>query len=48
MNFLYEHAPSIGLVFFFSVFVVIAYRAYRPGAKEKLQAHAYIPLSEEN
>lgn len=48
MNFIYEHAPSISLLFFFSVFVGVAFSAYRPSAKKELQAHAYIPLNEEH
>lgn len=47
MNFFYEHAPSISLIFFFGFFLCVAYRAYRPGAKRELQSHAYIPLAEE-
>lgn len=41
------HAPSIGLLFFFGTFVWIACRAYRPAAKQQLQAHAFIPLKED-
>ena len=48
MNFFYEHAPSMSLIFFFGVFLWVAYRAYRPSAKEEMQAHAFIPLAEEN
>ena len=47
MNFFYEHAPSISLIFFFSVFVWVAYRAYRPSAKKEMQNHALSPLAEE-
>lgn len=47
MNFIYEHAPTVSLLFFFTVFLWVAYRAYRPQAKQELEAHAYIPLSED-
>lgn len=47
MNFIYEHAPTVSLLFFFSVFVWVAYRAYRPSAKKTLQNHAFIPLKED-
>lgn len=48
MNFLYDHAPTFGLVFFFCVFVVIAFRTYRPSARAHIQSHAFIPLKEED
>lgn len=48
MNLIYEHAPSISLVFFFGVFLWVAYRAYRPSAKQEMQSHALIPLVEEH
>lgn len=48
MNLLLDHAPSIGLVFFFTVFVWIAYRTYRPSAKKTIQSYAFIPLEEDN
>lgn len=48
MNFLYEHAPTMSLLFFFFVFLLVAYRAYRPSAKQELQNHALIPLQEDN
>jgi len=48
MTFLAENAKIISLLFFFSVFLFIAWRAYRPGAKQELQQHAFIPLKEEN
>lgn len=47
MNFFYEHAPTMSLLFFFSVFLWVAYRAYRPSAKKELQALAFIPLKED-
>lgn len=48
MNFFYEHAPSISLIFFFSIFLWVAYRTYRPSAKRQMQAHAFIPFAEDN
>lgn len=47
MNFIYEHAPTASLIFFFSIFVWVALRAYRPGAKQALESYAFIPLAEE-
>jgi cbb3-type cytochrome oxidase subunit 3 len=47
MSFVIEHAPTIGTVFFFTAFVWIAFKAYHPRNKEKLQNHAFIPLKEE-
>ena len=43
-----ELAPTIGLMFFFSVFVGIVLWVMRPGAKAELQTLAQIPLKEEN
>lgn len=48
MTFLIENAKIISLVFFFTVFLFVAFRTYRPGAKQKLQEHAFIPLKEDN
>ena len=47
MNFFYEHAPTLSLIFFFGFFIWVAYRAYRPGVKQELQSHASIPLAKE-
>ena len=41
------HAPVIGLLFFFTMFVGIAVWALRPSIKQTLQAHAEIPLKED-
>lgn len=46
MNFIYEHAPTSGLIFFFLFFIWVAYSAYRPSAKKKMESHAAIPLKE--
>lgn len=43
-------SPGIGtwmLVFFFAVFVAIAFWAFRPKNKQKMKDHAKIPLKEE-
>lgn len=48
MSQLLDHAPTISLLFFFTVFVFVAVRAYRPSAKAALQEHAYIPLKEDS
>ena len=48
MNSFIDHAPVIGLLFFFGVFVWIAVRTYRPGQKQRLQQHAHIPLNEDH
>ena len=48
MNLIYEHAPAASLIFFFTVFLWVAYRAYRPSAKKALQEQALIPLKEDN
>jgi cbb3-type cytochrome oxidase subunit 3 len=48
MSFIYEHAPSAGLIFFFCVFLWVAFQAYRPSAKQKLQDYGNIPLKEDS
>jgi cbb3-type cytochrome oxidase subunit 3 len=48
MNFIFEHAPSMSLIFFFSIFLAVAYRAYRPSMKSRMEAHALIPFVEEH
>jgi cbb3-type cytochrome oxidase subunit 3 len=47
MNLIYELAPTTGLIFFFTFFLWVAYRTYRPSVKKQMQEHALIPLSEE-
>jgi len=47
MNFFYEHAPVMSLLFFFGIFLWVAYRAYRPSAKQQMQSHAFIPLEDD-
>lgn len=46
MNVIYEFAPTTGLIFFFTFFLWVAYRTYRPSAKQAMQEHARIPLKE--
>ena len=37
----------IGLLLFFGVFVLILFRLYAPGGKEKFEKHAEIPLEDD-
>lgn len=48
MNFIYEHAPTTGLIFFFVFFLWVAYSTYRPSVKKQMQDYALIPLAEDN
>ena len=48
MNYFYEHAPTISLLFFFGFFLFVAFQAYRPSAKQTLQQHAMIPLEDDH
>ena len=48
MNLIYEHAPVTGLIFFFTFFLWVAYRTYRPSEKKQMQNYALIPLAEDN
>lgn len=48
MELLYSIAPLVGLLFFFFVFIGIAFWALRPRMKAKLQSYALIPLKEDN
>ncbi len=41
-------APTIGLLFFFAVFVAIAVWALRPSNKQALQEHGAIPFKEDS
>jgi len=47
MSTVLDEAPTIGLLFFFGVFLWIAFQAYRPSRKHPLQTHAHIPLNED-
>lgn len=48
MNAIYEHAPTASLIFFFFIFLYVAWRAYRPSAKPQMQKDAMIPLQEDS
>jgi len=47
IDWLADNAGMIGLFFFFSVFLFIAFWAFRPAAKEAIEAHRFIPLAED-
>lgn len=47
IDFLIEHSPMIGLIFFFTVFLGIAFWAMQPKRKNTLQQLAQIPLKED-
>ena len=47
MNLIYEHAPATALIFFFTFFVWVAYRTYRPSVKKHMHTYAHIPLAED-
>ena len=42
------NAPTIGLLFFFAVFIGIAVWALNPANKKRLQSYGEIPLKEES
>jgi cbb3-type cytochrome oxidase subunit 3 len=44
IDWLTDNAGLTGLLFFFSVFLTVALWAFRPGAKQTIEAHKYIPL----
>lgn len=46
IDFISHHAGMIGLLFFFTFFVVASVWTFRPGAKDKYKKHAHIPLEE--
>jgi cytochrome c oxidase cbb3-type subunit II len=47
MHTLAYYAGSIGLAFFFTCFMWILLRTYRPAAKQQIESYAQIPLQEE-
>jgi len=47
MSLIYQYAPITGLVFFFTFFVWVAYRTYRPSVKKHMHDYARIPLAED-
>lgn len=48
MGILHQHPGTIGLLFFFSVFIGIVFWAFRPGRKKLIESYKYIPLTEEH
>ncbi|MBY0408389.1 MAG: cbb3-type cytochrome c oxidase subunit 3 [Rickettsiales bacterium] len=47
MSWFIAAAPTLGLLFFFVVFVGIAFLTYRPSAKAKLENYSLIPLKDD-
>ncbi|MFN3827885.1 MAG: cbb3-type cytochrome c oxidase subunit 3 [Micavibrio sp.] len=47
IDFLSQHAGMIGLLFFFTFFILMAAWIYRPGAKEQYRKKSHIPLNED-
>ncbi len=47
INFLVTNSPTIGLVFFVSVFCVILFITLRPKNKKKYQDYSKIPFKDE-
>ncbi|NBO17676.1 MAG: cbb3-type cytochrome c oxidase subunit 3 [Proteobacteria bacterium] len=47
MEALITAAPTLGLLFFFMVFIGIALWTLLPSNKQRLQAYGHIPLKEE-
>jgi len=48
IDYLSSNAGTIGLLFFFSIFVGVALWAFIPSRKEKVEAYKYIPIVEDN
>lgn len=46
IDWLATNAGLVGLLFFFSVFMVVAFWAFRPSAKQTIEAHKNIPLND--
>lgn len=46
MDWLTQHAGTVGLVLFFTLFVCFGIWAYRPSNKKKLEKYGRIPLEE--
>jgi len=47
IEWLTDNSGMTGLFFFLSVFLFVVFWAFRPAAKETIEAHRYIPLSED-
>lgn len=48
MDWLFNYAPIIGLLFFVVFFAVMAVWVYRPKAKDKFEHFANIPFEEDS
>lgn len=48
IEWLSNNAGLTGLLFFFSVFSVVAIWAFRPGAGQAIEAHKFIPLESDD
>ncbi|MGE4313750.1 MAG: CcoQ/FixQ family Cbb3-type cytochrome c oxidase assembly chaperone [Pseudobdellovibrionaceae bacterium] len=44
IDFLSHHAGLIGLLFFFTFFILVLVSVFRPGMKEQAKKHANIPF----
>lgn len=47
MSFIFAYAPITALIFFFTFFLWVVYRTYRPSVKKQMQDYAQIPLAED-
>lgn len=47
IDWLTTNAGLAGLIFFLSVFLFVVGWAFRPAAKEVIESHKYIPLTED-
>ena len=48
IEWLSNNAGLTGLLFFFTVFLVVAIWAFRPSARQSIEAHKFIPLDSSN
>jgi len=46
IDWLVTNAGVVGLLFFFSVFMMVAFWAFRPNAKQQIEAYKNIPLKD--
>lgn len=46
-DFIINHAPTIGLIFFFSAFCLVIIYLLRPKTKKECDKHANIPLKDD-
>lgn len=46
MTWILDNATLVGLLFFFTVFVAVLIRTFSPGMKQRIEAHARIPLED--